>query len=57
MKKFTKDVKRAVREGHYVGGHSMTHQYKKLYEEGQLSRSIRKKVTGLAFIRMPHIFT
>ncbi|WP_088547686.1 polysaccharide deacetylase family protein [Paenibacillus aquistagni] len=29
------DVKRAVREGHYVGGHSMTHQYNKLYEERQ----------------------
>ncbi|UNK15784.1 polysaccharide deacetylase [Paenibacillus sp. N3/727] len=34
-KNLQSDVKRAVREGHYVGGHSMTHQYKKLYEEGQ----------------------
>ncbi|MGG4495480.1 polysaccharide deacetylase family protein [Brevibacillus reuszeri] len=34
-KSLQSDVKRAVREGHYVGGHSMTHQYKKLYEEGQ----------------------
>lgn len=28
-------VKRAADEGHYIGGHSMTHQYNKLYEEGQ----------------------
>lgn len=28
-------VKRAADEEHYIGGHSMTHQYKKLYEEGQ----------------------
>jgi len=34
-KNLQSDVKRAVHEGHYVGGHSMTHQYKKLYEEGQ----------------------
>lgn len=28
-------VKRAADDGHYIGGHSMTHQYKELYEEGQ----------------------
>ncbi|WP_314587950.1 polysaccharide deacetylase family protein [Paenibacillus terrigena] len=32
---FQSDVRRAVREGHYVGAHSMTHQYKKLYQEKQ----------------------
>ena len=26
-------VKRATTEGHYIGGHSMTHEYKKLYRE------------------------
>lgn len=29
------DVKRAVEEGHYVGGHSMTHDHTKLYEKRQ----------------------
>lgn len=28
-------VKRATEEGHYVGGHSMTHEFKTLYTEGQ----------------------
>ncbi|WP_071784175.1 polysaccharide deacetylase family protein [Paenibacillus antibioticophila] len=28
-------VKRAADEGHYIGGHSMTHEYNKLYEERQ----------------------
>ncbi|SUA97572.1 polysaccharide deacetylase family protein [Paenibacillus thiaminolyticus] len=46
------NVKRAVREGHYVGGHSMTHQYKKLYEEGQFvpemseTLSLIRDITG-----------
>lgn len=39
------DVKRAVREGHYVGGHSMTHQYKKLYEEGQFVPEMRETLS------------
>jgi len=30
---FQSDVRRAVQEGHYVGAHSMTHQYKKLYQD------------------------
>ncbi|MDU5145803.1 MAG: polysaccharide deacetylase family protein [Paenibacillus dendritiformis] len=38
-------VKRAVREGHYVGGHSMTHQYKKLYEEGQFVPEMRETLS------------
>ncbi len=28
-------VNRAVQEGHYIGGHSMTHNYRKLYTEHQ----------------------
>nr|WP_127488559.1 polysaccharide deacetylase family protein [Paenibacillus ehimensis] len=45
-------VRRAVREGHYVGGHSMTHQYKKLYEEKQFvpemkqTLSLIRQITG-----------
>ncbi|WP_442603999.1 polysaccharide deacetylase family protein [Paenibacillus sp. KN14-4R] len=30
-----KNVKRATKEGHYVGAHSMTHNSKKLYNNGQ----------------------
>ncbi|MEC0093940.1 polysaccharide deacetylase family protein [Paenibacillus macquariensis] len=30
-----KNVKRATKEGHYVGAHSMTHIYKNLYDNGQ----------------------
>ncbi len=29
------NVKRAVKEGHYVGGHSMTHNFKSLYSDRQ----------------------
>ena len=29
------NVKRAVKEGHYVGGHSMTHNFKTLYSDRQ----------------------
>lgn len=28
-------VKRVTEEGHYIGAHSMTHEYKTLYKEGQ----------------------
>lgn len=28
-------VRRAIQEGHYIGGHSMTHDYKKLYTNQQ----------------------
>lgn len=34
VKAFPDLVKREVAEGHYVGMHSMTHNYKKLYTEG-----------------------
>lgn len=39
------DVKRAVREGHYVGGHSMTHQYKKLYEQGEFVSEMQETLS------------
>lgn len=35
QKEFQENVKRAIQEGHYIGGHSMTHDSKKLYTEGQ----------------------
>ncbi|MFU1794449.1 polysaccharide deacetylase family protein [Paenibacillus azoreducens] len=38
-------VKRAVQEGHYVGGHSMSHQYKKLYEEGEFVSEMKENLT------------
>lgn len=43
-KSLQSDVKRAVREGHYVGGHSMTHQYKKLYEEGEFVSEMKENL-------------
>lgn len=39
------DVKRAVREGHYVGGHSMTHQYQKLYEQGEFVSEMQETLS------------
>lgn len=35
-------VKRAVREGHYVGGHSMTHIFEVLYAEEQFVTEMRE---------------
>lgn len=32
---FQENVKRAVKEGHYIGAHSMTHNSDKLYKKGQ----------------------
>ncbi|MGE7882875.1 polysaccharide deacetylase family protein [Bacillus sp. NPDC094077] len=32
---FQENVKRAVKEGHYIGAHSMTHNSNKLYKNGQ----------------------
>ncbi|EOP87401.1 peptidoglycan N-acetylglucosamine deacetylase [Bacillus cereus HuB4-4] len=32
---FQENVKRAVKEGHYIGAHSMTHNNDKLYKKGQ----------------------
>ncbi|OAB40617.1 peptidoglycan-N-acetylglucosamine deacetylase [Paenibacillus macquariensis subsp. defensor] len=34
-KNLQENVKRATKEGHYVGAHSMTHIYKNLYDNGQ----------------------
>lgn len=39
------DVKRATKEGHYVGGHSMTHQYKTLYNKGQFVPEMKETLS------------
>lgn len=35
---FQENVKRAVKEGHYIGAHSMTHNSDKLYKKDNLYR-------------------
>lgn len=35
-------VKRATKEGHYIGGHSMTHAFKTLYSENQFVPEMRE---------------
>ncbi|NWL88068.1 peptidoglycan-N-acetylglucosamine deacetylase [Paenibacillus sp. 79R4] len=47
-------VKRAVDEGHYIGGHSMTHQYKKLYEEGQFVSEMKDNLALIHEITGTH---
>lgn len=38
----TDSLKRLVREGHYPGLHSMTHNYQKLYNEGQIVNEMKQ---------------
>ncbi|MED1411241.1 polysaccharide deacetylase [Bacillus paramycoides] len=45
---FQENVKRAIKEGHYIGGHSMTHDSKKLYTNGQFVPEMKE---ALALIR------
>ncbi|WP_411828859.1 polysaccharide deacetylase family protein [Paenibacillus larvae] len=40
-----KNVQRAVKEGHYVGGHSMTHDSKKLYDGGQFVPEMKETLS------------
>ncbi|EJV43380.1 hypothetical protein IEK_05459 [Bacillus toyonensis] len=55
-------VKRLVNEGHYPGVHSMTHNFKKLYTQGefveemQQAQNIMKEVTGIhpSLVRCPY---
>lgn len=55
-------VKRLVKEGHYPGVHSMTHNYAKLYKQGQFveemkqAQNIMKDVTGIQpkLVRCPY---
>ncbi|UUE86962.1 polysaccharide deacetylase family protein [Bacillus cereus] len=39
---FQEDVKRAVKEGHYIGAHSMTHNSDKLYKKGQFVTEMKE---------------
>lgn len=58
----TESVKRLVKEGHYPGVHSMTHDYAKLYKQGQFveemkqAQKIVKDVTGMEpkLVRCPY---
>ncbi|MBO1578881.1 MULTISPECIES: peptidoglycan-N-acetylglucosamine deacetylase [Bacillus] len=58
----TESVKRLVKEGHYPGVHSMTHDYAKLYKQGQFveemkqAQKIVKDVTGVEpkLVRCPY---
>lgn len=43
-KSFQDHVKRAVIEGHYVGAHSMTHDYKRLYKDGQFVHEMEETI-------------
>ncbi|WP_405083073.1 polysaccharide deacetylase family protein [Paenibacillus chitinolyticus] len=50
-------VKRASLEGHYIGGHSMTHVYKTLYEEGQFVNEMKQTLSLIRDItgKSPHL--
>ncbi|MED3181102.1 MULTISPECIES: polysaccharide deacetylase family protein [Bacillus] len=39
---FQENVKRAVKEGHYIGAHSMTHNSDKLYKKGQFVTEMKE---------------
>ncbi|MFJ7737379.1 polysaccharide deacetylase family protein [Lysinibacillus sp. NPDC097287] len=41
-KNFHENVKRATSEGHYVGAHSMTHNSKRLYTDGQFVQEMNE---------------
>lgn len=38
------EVKRVVKEGHYIGAHSMTHNYAKLYKNGQFVPEMKETI-------------
>ncbi|WP_337912781.1 polysaccharide deacetylase family protein [Paenibacillus arenosi] len=56
------EVKRAVEEGHYVGAHSMTHDYNKLYKQGEFVDEMKEslaligEITGVTptLVRPPY---
>ncbi|WP_432355909.1 polysaccharide deacetylase family protein [Sporosarcina sp. A2] len=57
-----KSVKRAVQEGHYIGGHSMTHDFKQLYSNEQFvpemlkTLNLIREITGTdpTLVRPPY---
>ncbi|GGE61871.1 polysaccharide deacetylase [Priestia taiwanensis] len=42
---FQESVKHAVKEGHYIGGHSMTHNSDKLYSKGKFVPEMKETLT------------
>ena len=50
-------VKRAVKEGNYVGGHSMTHDYKTLYQQNQFVPEMKETLSLIHHITgtTPHL--
>ncbi len=61
---FQENVKRAVKEGHYIGAHSMTHNSDKLYKKGQFVTEMKEtlalihNITGTTpkLVRPPYEF-
>ncbi|EEL13908.1 Polysaccharide deacetylase [Bacillus cereus 95/8201] len=41
--KYPDDVKREKSEGHYIGMHGMTHDYRQLYKEGKFVQEMEQK--------------
>lgn len=54
QKEFQENVKRAIKEGHYIGGHSMTHDSKKLYNEGQFVPEMKEVLSLIHTITGEH---
>lgn len=56
-KRLQENVKRAANEGHYIGGHSMTHDYKKLYNNQQFVPEMKETLALIAEITStnPHL--
>ncbi|AJH60280.1 polysaccharide deacetylase (plasmid) [Bacillus cereus] len=60
--KYPDDVKREKSEGHYIGMHGMTHDYRQLYKEGKFvqemeqNQKIIKELTGIQahLVRPPY---
>lgn len=59
---YQENVKRAIKEGHYIGGHSMTHDSKRLYTDGQFVPEMKealeliRNITGTnpTLVRSPY---
>ncbi len=43
---FQENVKRAVKEGHYIGAHSMTHNSDKLYKKRTICNGDERNVSS-----------
>lgn len=45
MNEYQEEVKRAVNEGNYIGAHSMTHNYHRLYKQGQFVQEMKQTLS------------